>query len=144
MAIKKRRKSKKSQSQGPTFKLLIDRFFEDCRNEHNIYAFQNESKKKLEFLDQIKLPYVVTLLPKRSYFVTGSDNLLVENGFCMEFSNLTKEQYLLLRKLLFYYFKNSFQLYFPINDVRNKLDNTLLSGKFTLKNLKTKEELLND
>lgn len=114
-------------------KLQIDRFFEVMRKRYSLYAFQNESITKYQFLKDNNYTYLITKNPKRDFFV--DENTLVEEGFEIEFNNLTKEQFEDVVFEVKKHFGNIFFYKFPKNDNRGK-DETTLSGKILFKNLR--------
>ena len=120
-----------------TAKIQIDRFFEACRSKHKIYAFQNESKLKYDFVKELDIPTIVTLQAKRSFFVHGSDNKLVDDGFVIEYNHFTKDMLKKIKDEILYYFRNSFYIIFPKEDLRNK-DKDFFSGQIIIKNWEEK------
>lgn len=123
-------------------KLQVDRFFEVLRKNHKIYAFQHESPSRINFFLEIEFAFVVTRLPKRKFFVDS--NILVDEGFQVEFYNLTREQYSILEQEVKRHFGDKFFYKFPKNDNRNAENKDLISGKILLKNFKKKNsEVIN-
>ncbi len=122
-----------------TAKIQLDRFFEICRNKYGIYAFQNESKLKYEFLKQLDLPCLITLQAKRNFFIPGSDNKLIDEGFVIEYSHFNKELWNKIREEMLSCFRNSFYIRFPKEDLRNK-EKEYFNGQIIIKNLKFEEE----
>lgn len=120
-----------------TAKIQIDRFFETCREKYKIYAFQNESKLKYEFLKKLDIPTIVTLQAKRNFFINGSDNKLVDEGFIIEYNHFTKELLKKIKDEILYHFRNSFFIRFPKEDLRNK-DKEVFSGQIIIKNWEDK------
>lgn len=116
-----------------TSKLRIDRFFEACREKHNIYAFQNESKLKVEFLKKMSFPAIVTTKPKKSFFI---DNFtLVDGGFEMYFYNFDEELFQKIKAEMISIFKATFFVRFKKEDLRNK-NQTTFNGKILIENFK--------
>lgn len=132
------KKRKKRRFNEVTAKIQIDRFFEKCR-ELGIYAFQNESKLKYDFLKKLNVPCLVTLEAKRNYFVEGSDNKLINEGFVIEYTYFDKELFKKVKEEMLYYFRNSFYIKFPKEDLRNVEDKTHFSGKIEMRNLRIEE-----
>lgn len=124
-----------------TSKLKIDRFFETCRNKYNIYAFQNESKLKIEFLAKMSFPSIVTKEAKRKFFI--NENELIEDGFIMYFYNFSEELYKDIKNEMLNIFKSSFYVKFLKEDLRHQDKNTF-DGKILIKNFKPfyKEETI--
>ena len=115
-----------------TSKLRIDRFFENAREKYNIYAFQNESKLKAEFLENLKVPILITLEPKRKFFL--DDYTLIEKGFVIYFKNFTDELYNEIKKDIIENFKATFFVKVVREDTRKRQDKTTFDGKFYFKN----------
>lgn len=134
------KKRKKRRFNEVTAKIQIDRFFETCREKHKIYAFQNESKLKFDFLKEMNVPTLVTLEAKRNYFIAGSDNKLIDEGFVIEYSYFDKELFAKIKEEMLYHFRNSFYIRFPKDDLRNREDKIHFNGKIIIKNLRIEEE----
>lgn len=132
MKTKKRKRISKKYAEASA-KLQIDRFFEVMRKRYNLYAFQNESITKYQFLKDNDYTYIITKNPKRDFFV--SDNVLIDEGFEIEINNLTKEQYDNVVFEIKKHFGNIFFYKFPKEDNRGK-DKQTFSGKILFKNLK--------
>lgn len=120
-----------------TAKMQIDRLFEICREKYKIYAFQNESKLKYDFLKELNIPTIVTLQAKRTFFINGSDNKLIDEGFVIEYNHFTKDLLKKIKDEILYHFRNSFFIRFPKEDLRNK-DKDVFSGKIIFKNWEEK------
>lgn len=127
-----KKKKKKNKIYALTTKKQLNYFFENCRNNFHIFAFQNESKSKVEFFKAAKLPCIVTFQAKRCFFKTEDD--LKDEGFEINFFHLTQEQYELISKFL----KNCFTYKLFIKtqkaDTRNKTPETTMDGVFYLSN----------
>ena len=120
---------------GITAKSQIEAFFEKCRTLYGIYAFENEDKKRYDFLKSTKIPMIVTFQSKKTFFVANSDNLLVETGFVMQYENFTKELLAEVKSKLIEQFKNSFYIKFKKEDDRNNFKE-VFGGQIIIKNIK--------
>lgn len=119
-------------------KLLVDRFFEVCRVNYHLYAFQNRSDVELECLKKQNVKYLITRNPKRKFFV--DNNTLIEDGFEIEFNNFNND---LLNKVKFEakkHFGNKFFIKVIKDDDRNSDNKEFFSGKIRCTNLKRNEE----
>lgn len=119
-------------------KLLVDRFFEVCRVNLHLYAFQNKSEIELECLKKQNVRYLITREPKRKFFI--DKNTLIENGMEIEFNNFNTE---LLNKVKYEamkHFGNKFFIKVVKDDDRGCENKEFFSGKIKCTNLKRKEE----
>lgn len=143
----KKRKKKGKRYNEINAKIRLNRFFETCREKYNIYAFQNESKLKYEFLKKMNVTCIITLKAKRNFFVEGSDDKLIDEGFVIEYNHFNQELYKQIKEEMINQFRNTFFIRFPKEDLRNK-DKEYFGGQIIIKNLKTfssnEEEKKND
>lgn len=123
-------------------KLQVNRFFEVCRNNLHIFAFQDRNKLEYACLNEHDVCYLVTTAPKRKFFI--DNNTLIDEGFEIYFNKFTND---LIEKVKYEAIKhlgNKFYIKIIKNDNRNNVDKTVFSGKIVFKNLKKKEEMQND
>ena len=119
-------------------KLLVDRFFEVCRVNLHLYAFQNKSEIELECLKKQNVRYLVTRKPKRNFFVDR--NTLNDDGLEIEFNNFNSELLSKVKYEAIKHFGNKFFIKVIKDDDRGNENKEYFNGKIKCTNLKRKEE----
>lgn len=119
-------------------KLQVDRFFEVCRTNLDIFAFQAKSQIEYECLIKHGVCFMITTQAKRDFFI--DNNTLVDEGFEIRFNNFDNELMLKVKMEAIKHLGNKFFIKIVKDDNRTAEDKTLFSGKIIFKNLKKKEE----
>lgn len=115
-------------------KLQLDRFFEVCRTNLKIFAFQDKSTIEFDCLKEHEVCFLLTLHPKRDFF--KDNNTLVDSGMEILFNNFTNELLDKVKTQAIRHFGNKFFIKVIKDDTRDKEDKSRFSGKFLLVNLK--------
>lgn len=123
-------------------KLQVDRFFEVCRTNLHIFAFQDRSAIEVNCLNEHNVRYLITTMPKRKFFI--DNNTLIDEGFEIYFNKFSNELIERVKYEAIKHLGNKFFIKFVRNDNRNEADKSVYSGKIIFKNLKKKEEKAND
>lgn len=119
-------------------KLLVDRFFEVCRTNLHIFAFQDRSQIEIDCLKEHNVRFLVTDSPKRKFFV--DENTLIDEGFIIIFNNFNEEVLSKVKYEAIKHFGNKFFIKIIKDDNRNNPNKESFSGKIKCLNLKRKEE----
>lgn len=119
-------------------KLQVDRFFEVCRTNLDIFAFQAKSQIEYDCLVKHNVCFLITTKPKRDFFV--DKNTLIDEGLEIRFNNFDNELVLKVKAEAIKHLGNKFFIKFVKDDNRTNENKNVFSGKIIFKNLKKKEE----
>lgn len=119
-------------------KLLVDRFFEVCRKNLKIFAFQDKSEIEIDCLKEHNVCFLITREPKRKFFIDA--NILIDEGFIIEYNNFNQELLSKVKYEAIKHFGNKFFIKFLKDDNRDSPNKEFFSGKIRCQNLKKKEE----